>query len=225
MAGFDDEDDGRGDRELSELDDFRDRDELRERYYGLLQELRVLLPGVQVMLAFLLAVPFAPGFNDLDDVGRAMFGVAMLSSLLAVVCMVCPTALHRFGARTARRARLAWSIRMTMIGVAFLGSGLTASLWAVARHVYGTWPAVVAAVPVSIAIPALWWLLPRRLVQHGQWAGAADREAPDQEAGPQEEAAARSTRSSTASATDAASTSTSGEDSASPVNPKDTSPL
>ncbi len=47
------------DRPASELDDRADREELRERYYGLLQELRVILPGVQVLVAFLLTVPFA----------------------------------------------------------------------------------------------------------------------------------------------------------------------
>lgn len=58
------------DRTLAELDNERDRVELRSRYYGLLQELRVVLPGVQVFLAFLLTVPFTQRFDDVDDRGR-----------------------------------------------------------------------------------------------------------------------------------------------------------
>ncbi len=150
----------RSDRELSSLDDHDDREELRQRYYGLLQELRVVLPGVQVLLAFLFAVPFAPGFEELDQLGRGIFGVAMLGSLLAVICMLAPAAMHRFGDRTARRARLAWSIRMTMAGFVFLAIALIAALWAVARHVYGTTTTYLVVIPVSVAIPALWWLLP-----------------------------------------------------------------
>lgn len=151
------------DRELSSLDDHADREELRQRYYGLLQELRVVLPGVQVLLAFLFAVPFAPGFEELDEMGRAVFGLAMLGALLAVICMLAPAAMHRFGERTARRARLMWSIRLTMAGFVFLAVALIAGLWAVARHVYGTSTTYLVVIPVSLAIPALWWLLPMRL--------------------------------------------------------------
>jgi hypothetical protein len=158
----------RTDRELSSLDDHDDREELRQRYYGLLQELRVVLPGVQVLLAFLFAVPFAPGFDDLDDIGRAVFGVAMLGSLLAVIAMMAPAAMHRFGDRTARRARLMWSIRLTMAGFVFLAVALVAALWAVARHVYNTPITYLVVIPVSLAIPTLWWLLPRQLSKHEQ---------------------------------------------------------
>jgi hypothetical protein len=151
------------DRDLWELDDRRDRDELRSRYYGLLQELRVVLPGVQVLLAFLFAVPFAEGFARLDTFERGAFGVAMLAALLAVISMLTPAAMHRFGERTARRDRLTWSIRMTMVGLAFLALALIAALWTVAKFVYGTGTALLVTVPVSLAIPALWWLLPRRM--------------------------------------------------------------
>lgn len=151
---------GESDVDLADLDDRRDRSELRNRYYGLLQELRVVLPGVQVLLAFLFAVPFAEGFERMDDLGKVTFGVAMLGALLAVICLMTPTALHRFGERTARKARLTWSIRMTMAGLVFLAIALVCALWAVARFIYGTVPALLVSVPVAVAIPSLWWLLP-----------------------------------------------------------------
>jgi Family of unknown function (DUF6328) len=58
----DDEDTAGSDEDTEDLDDVADREELRQRYYGLLQELRVVLPGVQVLLAFLLTAPFAQRF-------------------------------------------------------------------------------------------------------------------------------------------------------------------
>jgi hypothetical protein len=97
------------DADLDELDDERDRDELRRRYYGLLQELRVVLPGVQVLLAFLLTVPFARRFSELDDPGRGLFAVALVGAASSVVCFVAPTVLHRVGHRQARRERLEWA--------------------------------------------------------------------------------------------------------------------
>ena len=52
------------DPSANDLDDELDRDELRQRYYGLLQEVRVLLPGVQILVAFLLTIPFDCAFPN-----------------------------------------------------------------------------------------------------------------------------------------------------------------
>lgn len=153
----------KSDLDVDQLDDRRDREELRNRYYGLLQELRVVLPGVQVLLAFLFAVPFAEGFARLDDLGRATYALSLLGALLAVICLMAPTAMHRFGERTARRQRLRWSIRLTMVGLGFLAVALIAALWTVARFVYDGAIAAVVVVPLAAAIPVLWWVLPRRL--------------------------------------------------------------
>ena len=106
------------DEDTRYLDDDADRPELRQRYYGLLQELRVVLPGVQVLLAFLLTVPFAQRFNELDAAGRRAFQVALTGSMLSVIFLLGPTFLHRFGERRARRDRLLWSIRLMVVGLA-----------------------------------------------------------------------------------------------------------
>src|SRR3954454_21508202 len=104
--------DDRPDEDTKYLDDVADRPELRDRYYGLLQELRVVLPGVQVLLAFLLTAPFAAKFDDLDAWGRRAYQVALTSSMLSVAFLLSPTFLHRLGDRRARRDRLMWSIRL-----------------------------------------------------------------------------------------------------------------
>lgn len=145
---------------LSQLDDMSNREELRRRYYGLLQELRVVLPGVQVLLAFLFAVPFTERFDQMDDLGRWSFGAAILAALLAVICFLTPAAIHRVGPRTARGSRLRWSIRLTMVGMAWLAVALVSALWAVSSFVVG-WPAaLVVTVPVALLIPGLWVALP-----------------------------------------------------------------
>jgi len=79
------------DDDTRHLDEEADRDELRQRHYGLLQELRVVLPGVQVLLAFLLTVPFAARFTELDDAGRRAFEIALTSSMLSVVFLLGPS--------------------------------------------------------------------------------------------------------------------------------------
>ena len=150
----------RADRNLRDLDDELDRDELRTRYYGLLQELRVILPGVQVLLAFLLAVPFAERFPELDDLGRNLFGVALVGAWASVVSLLTPTVVHRVAARRARSARLRWAIRTTMLGMALLGVSLLAALLGVLRLVYGTPVAAALTAPVALLLVGLWILVP-----------------------------------------------------------------
>jgi len=73
---------------LDALDDERDREELRGRYEMFLQEIRVILPGVTVLLAFLLTVPFSQRFGELGRFERRGFGIALIASALSVVCLI-----------------------------------------------------------------------------------------------------------------------------------------
>ena len=155
------------DEDTKYLDDVADRPELRDRYYGLLQELRVVLPGVQVLLAFLLTAPFAAKFDDLDSWGRRAYQVALTSSMLSVACLLSPTFLHRFGERTARRDRLLWSIRLMVVGLILLGISLLTALWGVARFVFGDATAWELVVPVAVTMLVLWIFLPFTLRRRG----------------------------------------------------------
>jgi MFS family permease len=159
--------DGPSDRDTKYLDDIVDRPELRDRYYGLLQELRVVLPGVQVLLAFLLTAPFASKFDDLDSWGRRAYQIALTSSMLSVTFLLSPTFLHRFGERTARRDRLLWSIRLMVVGLILLGISLLTALWGVARFVFGDATAWELVVPVAVTMLVLWVVLPFTLRRRG----------------------------------------------------------
>lgn len=149
------------DRSASQLDDEADREELRQRYEVLLQELRIALPGVQVLLAFLFTVPFAERFGELDELGRDLFGVAMVSALLAVILLLTPTVIHRIGDRTARSARLVWGIRTVVCGLAMLALALLSALWCVSRYVFGDVTALLITGPAVAAFVLLWLVLPR----------------------------------------------------------------
>ena len=149
------------DRSALDLDDEVDREELRQRYYGLLQEVRVLLPGVQILAAFLLTVPFDTAFRRLDATGRDLYGVSLGCSFVAVIAFVAPAAFHRLGQRQARAQRLVWSIRLCRVGLASLGASLTAALAVVTRAVYGGATAAVAVSLCAALIVATWAVLPR----------------------------------------------------------------
>jgi hypothetical protein len=154
------------DRSARFLDDHADKAELRERHYGLLQELRVLLPGVQVIVAFLLTAPFAARFGELDDLENALYGFALTAGLLSVVAFVAPTALHRVGHRTARAERLETSIRLVRAGLVLLALTLVSGLYLVARFVFDGATAVVLAGVLTAAMVWLWVYLPFSATRH-----------------------------------------------------------
>jgi hypothetical protein len=154
------------DKDVVDLDDELDRDELRQRYYGLLQELRVIIPGVQVLLAFLLTAPFAQRFTTLDSRGRNLYGVALFSALVSVVCLLTPAVLHRLGHRTARQARLMVGIRLMLAGLAALAVSVTAALWCVTRLVFRPGVATTMTAVGAVVVVAAWIVLPLTLRYH-----------------------------------------------------------
>lgn len=148
------------DLEPDHLDDLADREELRRRYYGLLQELRVVLPGVQVLLAFLLTAPFTNRFERLDSVGRGAYTGALAAAFAATVCFIAPTVFHRVGARTVRAARLRWGIRLMRAGLLLLAGALSSALWCVVRYVYDGTVAWIMSGSASALILSLWVAIP-----------------------------------------------------------------
>jgi hypothetical protein len=160
MAGGDADEATQAERDAEELDDVADRQELRSRYEMLLQELRVVLPGVQVLMAFMLTAPFAQRFEELDDVGRATYLAALVAALASTICLLSPTVFHRVADRTARRARLMWGVRLAVAGFVLLAVALIMATWCVTRLVFSTTTAwIVAGVALALFV-AVWVILP-----------------------------------------------------------------
>ena len=138
-------------------------DEQRERYRELLEELRVVLPGVQVLFAFLLTAPFSSRFPDLDRVGLNGYFVALVSAGLSTVLFMTPTAYHRIAPRQARRDRLRMGVRVTLGGMAALAVAVTSALFVVTRFVFGLRPALAVGGVVAVTAVLLWCAVPVRV--------------------------------------------------------------
>src|SRR4051794_33171551 len=84
----------------------------------LLNELRVGLPGVQVLFAFLLTVPFTQRFSQLDGIQRDIYFLAVLATALATTFLIAPSSYHRLRWRQHDKARmLETSNRLAIIGI------------------------------------------------------------------------------------------------------------
>ncbi len=148
------------DADARDLDDDADREELRSRWYGLLQELRVVLPGAQVLLAFLLTAPFSQRFEELNHAQRRTYVVALIAGLVSVVSLIAPTVFHRIVDRRARIVRLAWGVRMAMLGTWTLAVALLAALWCVLDFVVDGALAWALSGLGAVAVLGLWLAVP-----------------------------------------------------------------
>ncbi len=112
-------DDGEGDD--------RSEHEIRDRQMiELLNELRVALPGVQILFAFLLTVPFSQRYDDLTTFQRDVLYITLIATAVSTACLIAPSAAHRL--RFHQRDR-AWVIetanKLSIIGLFFLAIAMT----------------------------------------------------------------------------------------------------
>ena len=115
---------------MSEPDDQR----LNRNLDQLLQELRIVLPGVQVLFAFLLAVPFSSRFAKVDGFERDVYFAALLLSALAVALLMAPSMHHRILFRQEQKAYLVSVASVTTIaGMTALALAVVLSLFLVAH--------------------------------------------------------------------------------------------
>lgn len=154
--------DGRGGGQPD--DDQRD-DEERERHHRelveLLNELRVALPGVQVLFAFLLTVPFTTRFDALTSVQTNVFMGAFLATGIASILLIGPSAYHRMRFRDGDEERmLRTSNRWALTGLGFLALALMLVVYLVAELVTSTPFAVLAAATFAVLAVGLWFALP-----------------------------------------------------------------
>jgi len=123
----------------------------------LVQELRVLLPGVQVLFGFLLTVPFSIGFKSLTDAGRALFFIAMAATTISAVLLIAPSARHRARFRDRdKEAIVVSSNQLTLASTAFLATAMVAVITLVGEYVYN-WVLGATAGAVTFVLVAWFW--------------------------------------------------------------------
>jgi cobalamin synthase len=131
----------------------------------LLQELRVALPGVQILFAFLLTVPFAQGFKSVTSFQRTLFFVTLLATAFSTVCFIAPTATHRLRFHQSDRRYIIESAnRLLIIGLVFLGVAIVGAITLITDYLFGLgghwyWPALIA-----VTLIVLWFVRP--VVRH-----------------------------------------------------------
>jgi O-antigen/teichoic acid export membrane protein len=127
----------------------------------LLNELRVALPGVQVLFAFLLTVPFSNGWRRITDFQRNVFVAAILCTAVSTALLIAPSAHHRLLFRTRDKERLLFTAnRLAIVGIGFLALAMSATILLVIDVVFDVaWAAAIAAVAAGF-FAWLWYGVP-----------------------------------------------------------------
>jgi amino acid transporter len=127
----------------------------------LLNELRVALPGVQVLFAFLLAVPFAQGFTQVTDFQRALFFAVMALTAISAALLIAPSAWHRLRFRQQDKERiLRASNKMSIAGLGFLALAMTGAVMLIADFIYSPTLTILSGIAAAIVYGVLWYVLP-----------------------------------------------------------------
>jgi hypothetical protein len=127
----------------------------------LLNELRVALPGVQVLFAFLLAVPFTQRFERLTAAQEDVFFAAFLCTAVATALLIAPSAYHRLRWREHDKEHmLQMSNRLAIAGTVFLAAAIIAVVYLVTDLIFGLAATLVATLLATILFGWLWYGLP-----------------------------------------------------------------
>jgi hypothetical protein len=149
-SGRDETEEERLDRNLSEL----------------LQELRVALPGVQVLFAFLLAVPFQQGFEKITPFQKGAYFGTLICTAISAVMLISPTAYHRITFRYQQKRRLVYyANRFSIVGLFFLALAMTGAIMLITDYLFGSTATILMAAATVLVFGFFWFGLPlqRRL--------------------------------------------------------------
>jgi hypothetical protein len=127
----------------------------------LLQEVRVVQTGVQVLFGFLLAVAFQQRFKGISDFQRYDYFATLLAAGLTVVCLTAPGAYHRLLFRRGEKEYLVTiANRFTLAGLASMAVTMIGSVVLVSDTLFPAPVTVVTAVALTLTCSTAWYLLP-----------------------------------------------------------------
>lgn len=137
----------------------------------LLGELRIALPGVQMLFAFLLAVPFTARFTSISGVERGVFFVAFATAAISSIFLIAPSSNHRLTFRAHDKERLLFRAnKFAIAGLGALALSIASVVYLITAMVLGEGYAPPTTLAAFALIGATWYLLPliRRAQQRGE---------------------------------------------------------
>jgi uncharacterized protein DUF6328 len=135
-----------------------EQEKLDRQLQELLNEMRVAMPGVQVLFAFLLAVPFQQGFKDITDSQRIIYFGTLIAAAIATAFLIAPTAYHRIVFQHGHRPDvIRLGTRQFIIGLVALAAAMNGAVALVTDLVFSGETLVVTVVLTVSLFGWLWF--------------------------------------------------------------------
>lgn len=148
-------------RRVGEPDEETEDERINRELDQLLQELRVALPGVQVLFAFLLTVPFANGFTKVDHDGAGVYFCAVALAAVASILLIAPTVQHRLRFREGTKEQLVRTANhLAILGASALGLAIACSTYVVGDTAFPGTAARWLGPGVGMVAVLVWFVLP-----------------------------------------------------------------
>ena len=132
-----------------------------EREHGeLLEELRALIPGAQVLFGFLLAIRFTSPFTDLNTVQRYVYYATLLTTAVALVFLLAPSAYHRLRFREGDKdAMVRKGNREAIAGTGAIALAFTGVLYLITDLLFTSQAAIAVAIVFFALTAWRWWAI------------------------------------------------------------------
>jgi hypothetical protein len=149
------------DEPREEHDEESRRERVNRELIELLNELRVALPGVQVLFAFLLAVPFANGWAKVTSYQKDIFFATLVLTATSTACFIVPTAYHRLNFRKREKERILFlSNKFAIAGIMLLALSMTGVIVLITDVIYSKAASIVTGALALCVFGGLWLALP-----------------------------------------------------------------
>jgi hypothetical protein len=127
----------------------------------LLNELRVALPGVQVLFAFLLTVPFATGYSKISHFEKVVFFISLAATAVSSALLIATPSLHRLRFRADDKERIViYGNRLAIAGFIALAVAMIAALLTVTSYLFGKKVGIATAAGFAVVVAVLWYGIP-----------------------------------------------------------------
>jgi hypothetical protein len=136
-----------------------DEEEKRDRQMmELLNEIRIALPGVQILFAFLLTVPFAQGFQRVTEAQKDLYYATLMATCAATICLIAPSANHRMRFHKRDRAYLIESANTFLIaGLVFLGIAIVLAVLLISDFLYDGLVVWLSPLVAGLVLASIWF--------------------------------------------------------------------
>jgi uncharacterized protein involved in cysteine biosynthesis len=146
-----------------------DSERIDRNLQEMLGELRVALPGVQVLFAFLLVVPFNQRFATVTSLQQTIYMVTMLFTTASTICLIAPTAHHRLEFRQQDKENIVRTgNRIVIVGLALLAVAMTGAVVFITDVLYQTTTVYLVGICAAVAFVILWFVIPLRRLAAGK---------------------------------------------------------